>query len=464
MITSIIAAVVIFSILIIIHEAGHFFVAKRMGVRVLRFSLGYPPRIWGIRRGETDYAIGATPLGGYVRMLGDEVAAEPSPETLKGYLEEIRLDLLAALKDSGWLAHSGKTGDEALAAIASIGEDAAVIMGTGNGASAAPARPAETLETILDRPVKTDEAILLREIARAGTTPLAIERLAENHPSALVQAFNERAFPTQPLRRRFAIVLAGPAANILFAPLLTIVVFMIGVAVTLPVLGTVDKDMPGYAAGLRAGDQIVAVDGNPIETWDDFSRAVKSSGGHPLNLAVERGPSGGRLELKITPTLQNTLTIYGDKAPTWIIGVKPSGVEKVRRFGPIDAIRYGSTETGRMIVMLVVGIGKIIEGATPMRQALGGPIMIAQIAGREAHQGFADLAMFMVSISLELGIINLLPVPLLDGGHLLFFVIEGIRGEPLKLRHREIAMQVGLFLLVILMAFVILNDLSRLIG
>ncbi len=114
--------------------------------------------------------------------------------------------------------------------------------------------------------------------------------------------------------------------------------------------------------------------------------------------------------------------------------------------------------------MLVVGIAKIIEGATPMRQALGGPIMIAQIAGREVHQGFADLAMFMVSISLELGIINLLPVPLLDGGHLLFFVIEGIRGEPLKLRHREIAMQVGLFLLVILMAFVILNDLSRLIG
>jgi regulator of sigma E protease len=452
MITSIIAAVVIFSVLIIIHEAGHFFVAKRMGVRVLRFSLGYPPRVWGIRRGETDYAIGATPLGGYVRMLGDEVAAEPSVETLKSYLEEIRLDLLEALKRSGWLARSGKVGDDALAAIAT------------DAAASAESKPGEGIEAILGRPAKIDEAELLREIARAGTVPLAIERLAENHPSALVQAFNVRAFPTQPLRRRFAIVLAGPAANILFAPLLTIIVFMVGVSVTLPVLGTVDKDMPGYAAGLRAGDRVVAVDGHAIDTWDDFSRAVKGSGGHALSLAVARGHPAARLAFAVTPSLQNTVTIYGDKAPTWIIGVKPSGAEETRRFGPIDAISYGTAETGRMVVMLVVGIAKIIEGATPMRQALGGPIMIAQIAGREVHQGFADLAMFMVSISLELGIINLLPVPLLDGGHLLFFVIEGIRGEPLKLRHREIAMQVGLFLLVILMAFVILNDLSRLIG
>lgn len=454
MITSIIAAIVIFSVLIIIHEAGHFLVAKRLGVRVLRFSVGYPPRVWGLRRGETDYAIGATPLGGYVRMLGDEVAAEPSVETLKSYLEEIRLDLLAALKNSGWLARSGKAGDEALSAIASIEADLGAL------------RMDESIETILGRPAKIDERVLLREIARAGTVPLALERLAENRPSALVQAFNLRAFPTQPLRRRFAIVLAGPAANILFAPLLAIVVFMVGVAVTLPVLGTVDKDMPGYAAGLRAGDRIVAVDDHEIHTWDDFSRAVKSSGGHALKLAIERGQprTPTRLAFNVTPTLRNTVTIYGDKAPTWIIGVKPSGVEQIRRFGPIDAISYGTAETGRMVIMLVVGIAKIIEGATPMRQALGGPIMIAQIAGREVHQGFADLAMFMVSISLELGIINLLPVPLLDGGHLLFFVIEGIRGEPLKLRHREIAMQVGLFLLVILMAFVILNDLSRLIG
>src|SRR5216684_127612 len=118
MITSIIAAVVIFSVLIIIHEAGHFFVAKRMGVRVLRFSLGYPPRVWGFRRGETDYAIGATPLGGYVRMLGDEVAEEPSAEAIRGYLEEIELDLMQAARATGWLARPGMTESAALLAIA----------------------------------------------------------------------------------------------------------------------------------------------------------------------------------------------------------------------------------------------------------------------------------------------------------------------------------------------------------
>jgi regulator of sigma E protease len=378
-------------------------------------------------------------------MLGDEVAAEPSSETLKSYLEEIRLDLLDAMKTSGWSDRVGKTGDEALAAIE---------------------RSSESIETILGRPPKADEAVLLREITRTSTVAVAVEWLSENRPSALIAAFNQRAFPSQPLRRRFAIVLAGPAANIFFAPVLTIVVFMVGVPITLPILGTVDRNMPGYAGGLRPGDRIVAIDGRPAESWAEFSRTVKSSGGHALSLSVERRQNGStaRLGLTVRPKLLTTDTIYGDKAPTWIIGVKPSGEEKIRRFGPLDAAVRGTVETGRMLVMLSVGIAKIVEGATPMRQALGGPIMIAQIAGHEVHQGFADLAMFMVSISLELGIINLLPVPLLDGGHLLFFIIEGIRGEPLKLRHREIAMQVGLFLLVILMAFVILNDISRLIG
>ena len=446
MITSIVAAVVIFSVLIIIHEAGHFLMAKRMGVRVLRFSLGYPPRIWGIRRGETDYAIGATPLGGYVRMLGDEVAAEPSSETLKGYLEEIRLDLLEAAKKTGWLARSGKTGDEALKLLAelSVGE----------------------VDPVLGRPARADEALLLREIARTSGVAVAVEWLAENRPSALIEEFNLRAFPSQPLRRRFAIVLAGPAANILFAPLMMTVVFMVGVPIMLPILGTVDPNMPGYVAGLRAGDHILAINGQTTATWDDFSQAVKGSGGQLLKLSVERpqGPTNATLAISVKAKLLSTDTIYGDKAAAWIIGVKPSGEERTRRYGPLAAIVHGTAETGQLAMMLAIGIAKIIEGRTPVRQALGGPIMIAQIAGREVHQGFADVAMFMVSISLELGIINLLPVPLLDGGHLLFFAFEGIRGEPLKLRHREIAMQVGLFLLVILMAFVILNDLSRLIG
>ncbi len=468
MITSIVAAVLIFAILIIVHEAGHFFVAKRLGVRVLRFSIGYPPRLFGIRRGETDYALGATPLGGYVRMLGDEVADEPSPETITGYLEELKLDLLQAAQATGWLERSGKSGDDAVIAIANEFAGHVGITNEFAGQTAVARQPAgaTTLVPIIGREPKPDEAVLLREVARTSPLKLALERVAASRPAALVQEFNQRAFPSQSLGRRFAIVLAGPAANILFAPLLMIVVFMIGLPTVLPVLGTVDAGMPGYAAGLRPADRIIAVNGQAIDSWEDFSRLVKGGHGGPLTLAIKRSVKGELQTVQITvrPKLATIATIYGDKEPNWIIGVTPSGLEEPKKLPPLQAVGEGVVETGRMAATLFIGIAKIIEGATPAREALGGPIMIAQIAGKEVHQGFADVALFMVTISLELGVINLLPVPLLDGGHLLFFVIEGVRGEPLKLRHREIAMQVGLFLLAILMAFVILNDISRLVG
>jgi regulator of sigma E protease len=259
MITSIVAAVVIFATLVLVHEAGHFAMAKRLGVRVIRFSIGYPPRVWGIRRGETEYSIGATPLGGYVRMLGDEVAEEPSAATIEGYIKEIELDLLDAARKTGWLAASGKSGDDALVAIAD-----AFTQGSGAGTS---------LSAILGREPNAEEAILLREIARAGSVARARESLSEGRPSALVERFNLRAFPSQKLWKRIAIVLAGPAANILFAPIVLTLVFMIGVPVTLPVIGQIFPDKPGAAAGLRTGDGIVSVDGTPIATWDDlFSR------------------------------------------------------------------------------------------------------------------------------------------------------------------------------------------------
>jgi len=449
MITSIVAAVLIFATLIIIHEAGHFLMAKRLGVRVLRFSIGYPPRIFGIRRGETDYAIGATPLGGYVRMLGDEIAEEPSSETIKNYVKELQLDLIGAAQTSGWLKGPPKDNEQALEEIAG-----------------ALARDPGCALAVLGREPRADEAILIREIDRAGAVKQAIEQLAEARPAALIELFNRRAFPSQRLAKRIAIVMAGPFANILFAPLLMAVVFAFGVPVLLPVLGTVKPDLPGYAAGLKPGDKVVSVDGDAIDTWDDLSSAVKKSGGHLLKLQVRRkvGGSVNTISVAIQPKQMPEETVYGNKAPTWLIGVTPRGDEATRRLAPHQALISGFVETSRMTVTLFEGIAKIVEGVTPARQALGGPIMIAQMAGKEAHQGFAEIGLFMVMLSLELGVINLLPVPLLDGGHLLFFLFEGVRGKPLQLRHREIAMQVGLFLLVILMAFVILNDISRIIG
>jgi regulator of sigma E protease len=465
MVTSILAAVAVFAILVVVHEAGHFVVAKWLGVRVLRFSIGYPPRIAGIRRGETDYAIGATPLGGYVRMLGDEIGDEPSPATVELYLKELQLDILGAAKKSGWLKESGKEGDDALLAIAQqIGASAAVAQQIGSGDSQGSS--AAVAQRILGREPKADEAILLREVDRTNSVKLAIETLNATRPSSLMELFKARAFPSQPLRKRFAIVLAGPIANILFAPLMMTVILMAGVPTIMPVIGVVKKDLPAAAAGLRPGDRVMQVGQERMDAWEDLSQRVKASNGKPLRMVVQRPDGNGvtTITLTITPKRVEEETIYGNKAPTWVIGVTPRGDEYKRKIPPLSALVDGFTQTARMTVTLAVGIAKIVDGTTPARQALGGPIMIAQIAGREARAGFADIALFTVMLSLELGIINLFPVPLLDGGHLLFFVFEGVRGKPLKLRHREIAMEVGLFLLVILMAFVILNDISRLIG
>jgi len=469
MITSIVAAVVIFAVLIVVHEAGHFAMAKRLGVRVLRFSVGYPPRLFGIRYGETDYCLGATPFGGYVKMLGDEVAEEPSNATLLGYIKELLLDLEEAARRTKWIAKETLS-EAAIKAIADelVNGSQVAAGGSADGAAIAIAEtPASRAQAILGRELKAEELIVLQAIDRAGSVSRACEILSEGKPSALVEQYNSRAFPSQPLAKRFAIVLAGPASNILFAPILMAVVFMVGVPTMLPVLGSIPTDLPGYAAGLRPGDRVTAVNASPIRTWDELSTLVKASGGNAINLTIERKDATNAtktLHLTVNPKRVDEPTIYGTKAPTWVIGVTPRGDEITHREGPFAAIGDGVSESVSMAGTLVVGIGKIISGATPVRQALGGPIMIAQIAGREAHQGFSDVAMFTVMLSLELGIINLFPVPLLDGGHLLFFAIEGVRGEPMKLRHREIAMQVGLFLLAILMAFVIVNDISRLIG
>ena len=450
MLTSIVAAVIILGLLILVHEAGHFVVAKRCGVRVLRFSIGYPPKLFGIRRGETEYAIGAVPFGGYVRMLGDEIGDELSPSDIETYLTEIGQDLVAAGSQSKTesasledrlltLAQKGPSGD---------GRDASV-----------PGTP------VTGREPRPEEALLLDEIRRRRSLAEAIKALAESPPAALVKRIRERAFPSQPLAKRFAIVLAGPFANLLFAPLALIFVFMYGVPRLLPVVGQVKAGLPAAAAGLKPGDVILSINDKPIKTWEQLSAFIKRSDGARLKIELERhqGSSSTRQVVLLQPTNEAGKSGFGGMVHQWVIGVLPRGDSIVTRVGPISAVEQAIVESANMTGALVAGIAKIVSGATPVREALGGPIMIAQIAGEEAHAGFANVLLFTVTLSLELGIINLLPVPMLDGGHLAFFVIEGIRGKPLQVRHREIAQQVGLFLLVILMAFAIFNDISRIV-
>src|SRR5208337_4773637 len=316
--------------------------------------------------------------------------------------------------------------------------------------------------SVIGRELKPDEALLLNEARGQAKVDDIIKSLSEHPPTLLVEAYCKRAFPTQSLGKRVLIVLAGPLANIVFAPLLLTFVFMYGVPQLLPVVGKTTKDLPAAKAGLQAGDRILAVNGQPMETWADFSKTVKAGDGSPITLEIDR-PHGARSTIVIKPTRLEQKTLYGTNATTWVIGVQPSGDEVTKRYGPIGAVKEAGETSVEMTVQMVVGIASIFTGSTPVKDALGGPIMIAQMAGQEAHRGLANLAMFTVMLSLELGVINLLPVPLLDGGHLLFFVFEGIKGKPLELRYREAMLQVGLFLLVALMAFVIFNDISRIV-
>ncbi|MGO9058295.1 MAG: RIP metalloprotease RseP [Candidatus Binataceae bacterium] len=475
MLTSIISAVVILGTLVLIHEAGHFAVAKRCGVRVLRFSIGYPPKLFGIRHGETEYAIGGTPFGGYVRMLGDEIGDELGPSDVAVYLTEVARDLVQAARNAaavepelrGVIVAANNQSEvfaQAVGSGAQVQDNAdaksdrelsnqlfALTQALGRSPD-----PERLMRKMLGRAPRQEERDLLDEVQRRKDATEAVKFLSEHRTPALTRQIEKRSFPTQSLAKRFAIVLAGPAANIALAPVLLAIVFMYGVPQLLPVVGQLQKGMPAAKAGLHDGDRVISIDGQPVHTWDDLSAGVKKGRGAPLNIEIERS-GGARQSLTITPARVSS----GDGQ--WIIGVLPRGDSIVHREAPWVAVPHAVTETVRMSGMLIVGIVKIFTGATPVRQALGGPIMIAQMAGREARQGLANVLMFTVMLSVELGIINLLPVPMLDGGHLFFFVVEGLRGRPLKVRHREIAQQVGLFLLVMLMAFVIFNDISRIV-
>jgi regulator of sigma E protease len=354
--SSTISALVVLGVLIFVHELGHFLVAKFSGVRVLKFSLGFGPKLCGIRLGDTEYQISTIPLGGYVKMLGE-----------------------------------GKSDDE-------------------------------------------------------------------NDDTELSEAEKPFSYEYKSPWTRLAIIIAGPLANILFAAVVFSVVYLFGVPSLSPVIGEVNHEMPAFAAGLQPGDKIIAINGEKIEDWEHLSAAVRASGGMELDIDYERDAT--LLKVRIIPERVETKDIFGDTEVAYIIGITASGETTIKHYRPGEALVHGLTETWKISYLTVMGFIKMIERVVPAKD-LGGPIMIAQMAGQSAKAGILSLLYFMGIISVNLGILNLFPIPVLDGGHLLFITLELILGRPVKKVAIERAQQVGFFLLISLMIFVFYNDLAR---
>ena len=258
--------------------------------------------------------------------------------------------------------------------------------------------------------------------------------------------------------QRIVIVAAGPVFNLLFAYLIFIVIFMVGVPAVTTKIGEVVPGKPAAKAGVLAGDLITAVNGKPVARWDDFAKVIAQGNLTPLELDLKRGESV--LKLKMVPESRTAKNLLGDTVTHPVVGVVAAGETVIDHFPPGEAIMRGSAQSWNVIKLTVLSLVRLIERAIPLDN-IGGPIMIVKMAGQQASEGGVNFLAFVALLSVNLGVLNLLPVPILDGGHLAFFLIELVIGRPVSKRAREIAQQVGLVMLISLMMLAFYNDIAR---
>jgi regulator of sigma E protease len=279
---------------------------------------------------------------------------------------------------------------------------------------------------------------------------------AEIDPSLVSLSFSHKS-----LVARSLIVLAGPVFNLLLSVVIFFAFFQIsGLPMMKPEVGAVEEGMPAQEAGVRAGDRVVAVDGQPVAKWEEMAAFIKDSGGRPLRLDLLRDETV--ISVSVTPKQVSSQNVFGENIDKYVIGITASGAFSVERLNPIEAVVQGVLQTWQIAELTVLSVAKILTG-TLSAKTIGGPILIAQLAGEQAKAGITNLIFFIALLSVNLGILNLLPIPVLDGGHLLFFLIEAVSRRPVNLKMREVAQQIGIFVLILLMIYVFYNDISRIL-
>lgn len=268
-----------------------------------------------------------------------------------------------------------------------------------------------------------------------------------------------RSFTHKKLYQKMGIVAAGPAFNVLLAVVIFYLISQFyGLYLLRPVVGEVMEGKPAASAGIESGDVIRMIDEQPVEAWEDLARLISESGGRTVRVTIER--RGQVVTRDVTPEKSPSTNLFGEETDRYLIGISASGEAFHKPLNPLEAFVEAFHQTWEITRLTFLSIGKIITGSLSAK-TLGGPIMIAQMAGEQAQAGMVNLAFFIAMLSINLAIINLFPIPVLDGGHILFFAIEGLTGKGVSDTLREKANQFGVVLLVALMMFVFYNDILR---
>jgi regulator of sigma E protease len=275
----------------------------------------------------------------------------------------------------------------------------------------------------------------------------------------------EKSFSLRPVYQRLWVVLAGPVFNLIFAVLVFWGVSLAGTPFIAPSIAKVFPGKPAHLAGMKTGDEVLAINGKRVKRWDELVKAVREYGEGALVFRIRRGDR--ELNLSIRPEVVSGRGLTGKPFKRKMIGVQTEGVLRLGDYpegkspDPITAMGRALGHVWGIIAQTGQAVGLIVRGVVPVREALGGPIMIGERAGWHCQAGGVNCLFFASFLSINLAILNLLPIPVLDGGHIFFYLIEGVRRKPLNLRTREIAQQVGFFFIILLMAFAFYNDIMR---
>jgi regulator of sigma E protease len=448
---AIVAGIIVIGVLIFVHELGHFLAAKAVGIAVLRFSFGLGPRTpIGIKIGETDYCLSWIPFGGFVKMAGLE--EEGAPAALEGGVQEVEVPrertfdakplwarvvvILAGVTMNALFAvlvYVGLAGAYGAAVDTSVtvaGVDSTALPPGARGLASL--RPGDRIVRVNGDSMTGWRSIQQKLYTAAGTR-ITVEVAGRRDPILLDVPRSESA-------SRAALVNALEAWHE-------------------PVIGEVLAGRPAEAAGLKRGDRVIAAAGAAVPSWERLVRAIESSPGRSIELELRREGHDFTVQVTPSPTAVRDPAGGGRTRTVGRIGVGP--YIEVRHFGAVGSVGEGFRQATRAAGIILFTLKGLVTGQVSARD-IGGPILVGQLAGEVARAGLQDFLAFMALFSVNLAILNLLPIPVLDGGHLLFLAIEGVRGRPLSLAQRQRLTQIGFFVLVGIMALALGNDVLRL--